>query len=48
MSDSSKPFAAKKFFEIKGRRMACIDEGQRRTDRLSARESHLLVSAGAM
>jgi haloalkane dehalogenase len=28
MSDSSKPFAAKKFFEIKGRRMACIDEGQ--------------------
>ena len=28
MSDSSKPFAAKKFFEIKGKRMACIDEGQ--------------------
>ena len=28
MSDSSKPFAPKKFLEIKGRRMACIDEGQ--------------------
>jgi haloalkane dehalogenase len=28
MSDSSKPFAPKKYFEIKGRRMACIDEGQ--------------------
>jgi haloalkane dehalogenase len=28
MSDSSKPFAPKKYFEIKGRRMACIDEGE--------------------
>jgi haloalkane dehalogenase len=28
MSDSSKPFAPKKFLEIKDRRMACIDEGQ--------------------
>jgi len=28
MSDSSKPFAPKKFLEIKGRRMAFIDEGQ--------------------
>jgi haloalkane dehalogenase len=28
MSDSSQPFAPKKFLEIKGRRMACIDEGQ--------------------
>src|ERR1700730_14598872 len=28
MSDSSKPFAPKTFLEIKGRRMACIDEGQ--------------------
>ena len=28
MSDSSKPFAPKKFLEIKGRRMASIDEGQ--------------------
>jgi hypothetical protein len=28
MSDSSKPFAPKKLLEIKGRRMACIDEGQ--------------------
>ncbi|MEA2678827.1 MAG: haloalkane dehalogenase, partial [Candidatus Binataceae bacterium] len=28
MSDSSKPFAPKKFLEIKGRCMACIDEGQ--------------------
>ena len=27
MSDSSKPFATKKFLEIKGRRMAFIDEG---------------------
>ena len=28
MSDSNTPFAPKKFLEIKGRRMACIDEGQ--------------------
>jgi haloalkane dehalogenase len=28
MSDSSKPFAPKRFLEIKGQRMACIDEGQ--------------------
>jgi haloalkane dehalogenase len=28
MIDSSKPFAPKKFFEIKGKRMACIDEGE--------------------
>jgi haloalkane dehalogenase len=28
MSDSSEPFAPKKYFEIRGRRMACIDEGQ--------------------
>ena len=28
MNDSSKPFAPKNFLEIKGRRMACIDEGQ--------------------
>src|ERR1700751_825595 len=28
MSDSSEPFAPKKFLEIKGRRMACIDAGQ--------------------
>jgi haloalkane dehalogenase len=28
MSHSSEPFAPKKFLEIKGRRMACIDEGQ--------------------
>ncbi len=27
MNNSSKPFAPKKFLEIKGRRMACIDEG---------------------
>src|SRR3984893_9625820 len=27
MTDSAKPFAAKKFWEIKGRRMAYIDEG---------------------
>jgi haloalkane dehalogenase len=28
MTDSSQPFAAKKFLEIKGRRMAYIDEGE--------------------
>jgi haloalkane dehalogenase len=28
MSDTSEPFAPTKFLEIKGRRMACIDEGQ--------------------
>src|SRR6266542_69150 len=28
MTDSAKPFAAKKFLEIKGRRMAYIDEGE--------------------
>jgi haloalkane dehalogenase len=28
MIDSSKPFASKKFLEIKGKRMACIDEGE--------------------
>src|SRR5437763_13575001 len=28
MSDSAQPFAAKKFLEIKGRRMAYIDEGE--------------------
>jgi hypothetical protein len=28
MSDSSQPFAPKKFLEIKGKRMACIDEGE--------------------
>ena len=28
MTDSAKPFAAKKFLEIKGRRMAYIDDGQ--------------------
>ena len=28
MSDSSKPFAPKKFLEVKGRRMAFLDEGQ--------------------
>jgi haloalkane dehalogenase len=28
MTDSAKPFAAKKFWEIKGRRMAYIDEGE--------------------
>jgi haloalkane dehalogenase len=28
MSDSSEPFAPKKYFQIKGHRMACIDEGQ--------------------
>ncbi len=27
ITDSAKPFAAKKFSEIKGRRMAYIDEG---------------------
>ena len=27
MTDSAQPFAAKKFLEIKGRRMAYIDEG---------------------
>ena len=27
MTDGAKPFAAKKFLEIKGRRMAYIDEG---------------------
>ena len=28
MTDCAKPFAAKKFWEIKGRRMAYIDEGE--------------------
>ena len=28
MTDSAQPFAAKKFSEIKGRRMAYIDEGE--------------------
>jgi len=28
MSDSAPPFAPKKFVEIKGRRMAYIDEGE--------------------
>ena len=28
MTDSSQPFAAKKFLEIKGRRMAYIDQGE--------------------
>jgi haloalkane dehalogenase len=28
LTDSAKPFAAKKFWEIKGRRMAYIDEGE--------------------
>src|SRR5437899_1669395 len=28
MTDSAQPFAAKKFWEIKGRRMAYIDEGE--------------------
>src|SRR5260370_24674828 len=28
MIDSSKPFASKKFLEIRGSRMACIDEGE--------------------
>src|SRR5215468_2256538 len=28
MADSSQPFAAKRFLEIKGRRMAYIDEGE--------------------
>ena len=28
MTDSAKPFAAKKFVEINGRRMAYIDEGE--------------------
>ena len=28
MTDSAPPFAAKKFLEIKGRRMAYIDEGE--------------------
>ena len=28
MTDSAKPFAAKKFLEIEGRRMAYIDEGE--------------------
>ena len=28
MIDSSKPFASKRFLEIKGKRMACIDEGE--------------------
>ena len=28
MTDSARPFAAKKFLEIKGRRMAYIDEGE--------------------
>src|SRR5437660_2736887 len=28
MTDSAQPFAAKKFLEIKGRRMAYIDEGE--------------------
>jgi hypothetical protein len=28
MTNSAQPFAAKKFLEIKGRRMAYIDEGE--------------------
>ena len=28
MTDSAQPFAAKKFLEIKGRRMAYIDKGE--------------------
>ncbi len=28
MTDSAQPFAAKKFLEIKGRRMVYIDEGE--------------------
>src|ERR1700733_2534717 len=28
MIDSSKPFASKRFLEIKGKRMACVDEGE--------------------
>ena len=28
MTDSAQPFAAKKFLEIKGRRIAYIDEGE--------------------
>ena len=28
MTDSAQPFAAKKFLEIKGRRMAYIDDGE--------------------
>jgi hypothetical protein len=28
MTDTAQPFAAKKFLEIKGRRMAYIDEGE--------------------
>jgi hypothetical protein len=28
MTDSAQPFAAKKFLEIEGRRMAYIDEGE--------------------
>ena len=28
MTDSAKPFAAKKFVEINGRRMAYLDEGE--------------------
>jgi hypothetical protein len=36
MADSAQPFAAKKFLEIKGRRMAYIDEGLRRSHRFRA------------
>jgi hypothetical protein len=44
MTDSAQPFAAKKFLEIKGRRMAYIDEGRRRSYRFRAWKPDLILS----
>ena len=40
---SPKPYAAKKFADVDGRRMAYIDEGAGAGDRLPARQPHLVL-----
>ena len=44
MPISAKPYAAKKFADIKGRRMAYIDEGAGAGDRVPARQPHVVLS----
>src|SRR6266571_3044417 len=44
MTDSAQPFAAKKFLEIKGRRMAYIDEGEGAPHRFRAWKPDLILS----
>ena len=43
MTDTSRPFAEKKFTEVKGHRMAYIDEGEA-FHRLPARQPDLVLS----